>query len=335
MSETSIPTLAPANPWSNWRVLVTGATGLVGGWLVKDLLARNATVVALVLDPDPQTELYRSGDWQRIHIARGSLEDYDSLVRVINGYEIDTVMHLGAQTIVGTANRAPLGTFEANIRGSYNLLEACRVLSKLVKRVVVASSDKAYGDHATLPYREDAPLRGRHPYDVSKSCTDLIAQTYAHTYQLPVSIARCGNIFGGGDLNWSRIVPGTIRSLLSNQRPIIRSDGQFVRDYVYVRDVARAYMKLAEHVEQPGVTGQAYNFGWDAPVTVIQLVTAITQLMGRDDLAPVILNQASGEIRSQYLASDKARAQLNWKPEFDLRTGLRETIAWYQAFLKN
>ena len=221
--------------WTGRRVFVTGATGIVGSWLVKRLLELGAYVVALVRDWDPQTELVRSGDILRTNVVNGRLEDYDTLERAINEHEIDTVFHLGAQPIVTTALRNPLPTFEANIRGSYNLLEACRVHRSLVKRVVVASSDKAYGDAPSLPYTEDMPANGRHPYDVSKSCTDLLALSYAHTYDLPVTVARCGNIYGGGDLNWSRIVPGTIRSLWHGERPIIRSNGLFTRDYIYVR----------------------------------------------------------------------------------------------------
>ena len=218
--------------WQNRRVFVTGATGIVGSWLVKDLLAAGAYVVALVRDADPQSEFFRSGDFQSVAIVNGALEDFATLERAINEHEIDTVFHLGAQTIVGTAHRSPVPTFEANIRGSYFLLEACRLHQDRVRRVVIASSDKAYGDQPNLPYTEDTPLQGQHPYDVSKSCTDLIAQTYYHTYRLPVAIARCGNVYGGGDLNWSRIVPGTVRSLLQGMPPLIRSDGRYVRDYL-------------------------------------------------------------------------------------------------------
>src|SRR6476646_5070520 len=258
--------------WTSRRVFVTGATGIVGSWLVKRLLDRGAHVVVLVRDWDPQSELVRSGTIARTSVVNGCLEEYATLERAINEQEIDTVFHLGAQPIVTTALRNPLPTFEANIRGSYNLLEACRVHRSLVSRVVVASSDKAYGDAPTLPYTEDMPANGRHPYDVSKSCTDLLALTYAHTYELPVTVARCGNIYGGGDLNWSRIVPGTIRSLHHGERPVIRSDGTFKRDYVYVEDAVQAYMLLGEKLDRPGVRGGAFNFGPAKPLTVLQIV---------------------------------------------------------------
>ncbi|TAJ10886.1 MAG: NAD-dependent epimerase/dehydratase family protein [Nitrospirae bacterium] len=320
--------------WTGRRVFVTGATGVVGAWLVKELLARGASVVALVQDADPQSELYRSGDIQRISVVNGALEEFGTLERAINLHEIDTVFHLGAQTIVGVAHRSPLPTFEANIRGTYHLLEACRLHRDRVKRVVIASSDKAYGEQADLPYREEMPLNGRHPYEVSKSCADLLAQSYHHTYGLPVAIARCGNIYGGGDLNWSRIVPGTIRSLLAGERPIIRSDGRFVRDYIYVKDVVRAYLRLAEHLTGGRNAGEGFNFSMEQPLTVLDLVLRIRKLMDCEHIEPDVQNCAQGEIKSQYLSSAKAFSLLQWKPEFDLDSGLRETIGWYHGFLR-
>ncbi|HBH02534.1 MAG: sugar dehydratase [Elusimicrobia bacterium GWA2_69_24] len=319
--------------WTDRRVLVTGATGMVGSWLVKDLLAEDASVVALVLDADPQSELYRSGDIRRVTVVDGALEDFATLERALNAHEIETVFHLGAQALVGVAHRSPLGTFEANIRGTYNLLEACRRHRDVVRRVVVASSDKAYGAQARLPYVETLPLEGRHPYEVSKTCADLIAQSYAQTYGLPVAIARCGNVYGGGDLNWSRIVPGTVRSLLRGERPVIRSDGRYVRDYFYVKDAARAYRRLAEQLDDPRVRGEAFNFSTESPMTVLELVQAIQKLMDRAHLAPDVRGTAEGEIRSQYLSAAKAREVLAWEPRYDLEAGLRETIAWYRAFL--
>ncbi|OGK91853.1 MAG: sugar dehydratase [Candidatus Rokubacteria bacterium RBG_16_73_20] len=319
--------------WTDRRVLVTGATGMVGSWLVKGLLAEDASVVALVLDADPQSELYRSGDIRRVTVVDGALEDFATLERALNAHEIETVFHLGAQALVGVAHRSPLGTFEANIRGTYNLLEACRRHRDVVRRVVVASSDKAYGAQARLPYVETLPLEGRHPYEVSKTCADLIAQSYAQTYGLPVAIARCGNVYGGGDLNWSRIVPGTVRSLLRGERPVIRSDGRYVRDYFYVKDAARAYRRLAEQLDDPRVRGEAFNFSTESPMTVLELVQAIQKLMDRAHLAPDVRGTAEGEIRSQYLSAAKAREVLAWEPRYDLEAGLRETIAWYRAFL--
>jgi len=241
-------------------------------------------------------------------------------------------MHLAAQAIVGIANRNPLSTFESNIQGTWNLLEACR-RSRAVKSIVVASSDKAYGEHEHLPYGEDAPLQGRHPYDVSKSCGDLIARTYAHTYGLPVAVTRCGNFYGGGDLNWNRIVPGTIRSVVRGERPIIRSDGQNVRDYFYVEDGAAAYMLLAEQLHgRPELRGQAFNFSNERETTVIELVRRVLDAM-QSDLEPVVLNEASNEIRRQFLSAARARRTLPWTPLFTLDEGMRRTVAWYERFL--
>lgn len=318
--------------WSGRRVLVTGATGIVGSWLVRRLLEHDALVVALVYDWDPQSELIRSGAVDRTHVVNGSLEDYSTLDRAVNQQEVDTVIHLGAQTLVGPANRSPLPTFEANIRGTYNLLEACRVHRSLVSSVVVASSDKAYGASDRLPYVEGMPLEGRHPYDVSKSCGDLLAGAYAHTYDLPITVARCGNIYGGGDLNWSRIVPGTIRSLHRGEPPVIRSDGTFTRDYLYVLDVVDAYLTLALRASEEGVRGEGFNFSPGRAVTVLEITEAIQRLMGREDLDPLVLDQARGEIRDQYLDSTKAEERLGWAPRYSLEDGLRETIDWYTRF---
>ncbi len=325
--------MATARFWQGRRVFVTGATGLVGSWLIKRLLEHNAYVIALVQDANPQSELYRSGDVQRVTVVNGALEDFWTLERAINLHEIDTVFHLGAQTIVSVAHRFPLPTFETNIRGTYHLLEACRLHQDLVKRVVVASSDKAYGETSNLPYTEDIPLNGRHPYDVSKSCADLIAQAYHHTYGLPVAIARCSNVYGGGDLNWSRIVPSTIRAFLYQERPVLRSDGTYMRDYIYVKDVVLAYMVLAERLDDARVQGEGFNFSPEMPVTVLELVQTIQRLMGCDHIQPCIVDRAEGEIRSQYLSAAKARAILGWRPHFSLELGLTETINWYRTFL--
>ncbi len=319
--------------WTGRRVLVTGATGIVGSWMVRRLLEEGAVVVALVHDWDPQSELMRSGAVHRSHVVNGALEDYGTLERAVNHHEVDAVIHLGAQALVGPANRSPLATFEANIRGTYNLLEVCRVHRDLVRSVVVASSDKAYGEAPELPYREEMPLAGRHPYDVSKSCADLLALTYSHTYDLPVTVARCGNIYGGGDLNWSRIVPGTIRSLWSGRRPVIRSDGTFTRDYIYVEDVVDAYLRLALKAPEEGVRGEAFNFSPGEPMTVLEVTRRIGELMDRQALEPVILNQARAEIRDQYLDSGKAAERLGWSPRYSIEEGLERTIVWYTALL--
>ena len=318
--------------WKDRSVLVTGATGMVGSWLVKDLLAREARVVTLVLDADPQSELLRSGDLARTTVVNGALEDFRALERALHVHEVEVVFHLGAQTLVGAARRAPLGTFEANIRGTYQLLEACR-LSSLVRAVVLASSDKAYGEVGRLPYTEAMPVAGRHPYDVSKSCADLLGQAYHHTYDLPVAIARCGNIYGGGDLNWSRIVPGTIRGLLRRQRPVLRSDGSYVRDYLYVKDATAAYLQLAERMDDAGVRGEAFNFGTEAPLTVLEVVVALQKRMDCTDIVPDIQATTRGEIRQQWLSAAKARQVLQWRPAFELERGLAETIEWYRGFL--
>jgi CDP-glucose 4,6-dehydratase len=323
------------NEWPNRRVLVTGASGFVGSWLVKALIGRGAYVVVLIRDLDHHSELVRSGASRCVAVVNGCLEDYGAVERGINEFEVDTVFHLGAQAIVGAALRNPLPTFEANIRGTYYLLEACRVHSGLIQRVVIASSDKAYGDTDDLPYTEKHPLVGRHPYDVSKSCTDLLAASYYHTYRLPVAIARCGNIYGGGDLNWSRIVPGTIRSFLRGERPILRSDGTFIRDYFYVEDAVGAYLMLAEQLSQPAVLGQAFNFSNESNFTVRQIVETLQSLMGAENLAPVILGQAQGEIVSQTLSAQRARTVLGWSAKYGMEEGLKKTIAWYRAFLES
>jgi CDP-glucose 4,6-dehydratase len=319
--------------WSGRTVLVTGATGLVGSWLVPKLLSRGAKIVALVRDTDPQSELVRSGTIARCSVVAGRLESFADLERAVVESEVDTVFHLGAQTIVGTAYRSPLATFEANVRGTYNLLEACRRQSGLVRRIVVASSDKAYGEGRVLPYTEEMPANGRHPYDVSKSCADLLAQTYAVTYGLPVGVARCGNIYGGGDLNWSRLIPGTIRSALEGRNPVIRSDGRFTRDYVYVNDAVDAYLALADGLDRNEVRGGVFNFGPGAPATVLEVTRAALAATGRTDLVPEIRNEAVAEIREQTLDSTKAQRVLGWAPAWALREGLLETVAWYRRYL--
>jgi len=287
-----------------------------------------------VRDWVPQSEFVRNKLIDRVKVVRGDVRDQSLLERTLGEYEIDTVIHLAAQTIVGIANRNPASTFETNIAGTWALLEACR-RSPTVKQIVIASSDKAYGDHEVLPYTEDAPLRGVNPYDVSKSCADLIAQSYAATYAQTIGITRCGNFYGGGDLNWNRIVPGTIRSVLRGQRPVIRSDGQYVRDYFYVEDGAAINMLLAEALaKNPELSGQAFNFSNEIQITVLQLVERLLTLMD-SKLQPDVRNEASNEIRHQYLSASKARTLLNWKPQFDLEEGLQRTIKWYKAFFGN
>jgi CDP-glucose 4,6-dehydratase len=314
--------------WLDRPTLVTGATGLVGGWVTRSLLKKRADVVCLIRDWVPESELVQSGLIAQTKTVRGDVCDRDLLERVLGEYEIDTVIHLAAQTLVPVANRNPVGTFETNIGGTWSLLEACRRSPK-VKQIILASSDKAYGEAEKLPYDETNPLCGRHPYDVSKSCADLIAQAYATTYGLPIAITRCGNFYGPGDMNWNRIVPGTIRSVLRNERPVIRSDGQHIRDYFYVEDGAAAYLMLAEKLAaNPDLRGEAFNFSNEIQVTVLDLVKMVLNLMG-SHLKPDVRNEASNEIRHQSLSAQKARDRLGWQPLFTLDEGLQKTIPWY------
>jgi CDP-glucose 4,6-dehydratase len=317
--------------WSDRPVLVTGASGLIGSWVVHALLESGASVIILVRDWVPRSELTLSGLMENVTLVRGSLQDQALLERALGEYEVDTVIHLGAQTIVGVANRNPVSTFESNIRGTWCLLEACR-RSPAVKQIVVASSDKAYGQQEHLPYTEDMPLTGQHPYDVSKSCADLLAQSYARTYDLPVVISRCGNFYGGGDLNWNRIVPGTIRSVLRGTAPVIRSNGKLIRDYLYVDDGVDAYLLLAQMLAtHPSLRGEAFNFSTETPLTVLAVVEHILTHM-KSSLVPVIRNTAPHEIEQQYLSAAKARSTLGWKPRFQMGDGLPHTIQWYRDY---
>ncbi|MDT4952907.1 MAG: CDP-glucose 4,6-dehydratase [Acidobacteriota bacterium] len=321
-----------ASFWQDRPTFVTGATGLLGSWLVRRLLEEGADVICLVRDWVPQSELVRAHLIDRVKVVRGDVRDQALLERTLGEYEADTVFHLAAQTIVGIANRNPVSTFETNVQGTWSLLEACR-RSPAVKQIIVASSDKAYGDHEHLPYDEEAPLQGRHPYDASKSCADLVAQAYAASFQLPVAVTRCGNFYGGGDLNWNRIVPGTIRSILRGQPPVIRSDGSYIRDYFYVEDGAAANMLLAQRMAaRPDLHGQAFNFSNELQVTVLELVRRILASM-ESDLEPEVQNVASNEIIHQYLSAAKARRELEWSPLFTLEEGLKRTIEWYKEFL--
>lgn len=303
--------------WKNKNVFVTGCTGFLGSWLTKELLAKGANVVGLVRDEVPAI-------WpNKISVVRGRVEDYKVVERALNEFEINTCFHLAAQAIVTVANRSPLSTFESNIKGTWNILEACR---NLEVNLVVASSDKAYGTHKNLPYTEDFPLKGLHPYDCSKTCSDMLAKTYHNTYDLPVAIARCGNIYGGGDLNFDRIIPATVRSLIFDESPVIRSDGTFVRDYIYVMDAVNGYLKLAENLNK--VKGEAFNFGTEQPISVLDLVKMIIKISNKK-LEPKIMGTAKAEIKEQYLSSKKAKELLNWKQEYSLVDGLEETYKWY------
>jgi len=319
--------------WRDRSVLVTGASGLLGSWLVEELLEQKALVTCLVRDQVPASRLVTGGLLPRVQVVWGDLAELSTVVRAVNEYEVNTVFHLGAQTIVGTAARSALSTFESNVRGTWNLMEACRTCSQLVERVVVASSDKAYGAHDHLPYTEDTPLQGRFPYDVSKSCADLISLSYFETYGVPVAVTRCGNLYGGGDLNFNRLIPGTIRSALRGESPIIRSDGLFIRDYFYVKDAVSAYLRLAERTTSESLAGEAFNFGNETPFSVVEVVDAILRIMGRESLESTILNQATAEIREQYLDCSKAKRVLEWEAAYSLESGLEETVAWYERWL--
>jgi len=315
------------------NIFITGATGIVGYWLTSYLHDIGAEVTIYMRDFVPKSNLVKSSIFSKINVVSGQLEDYLNIKRALNEYETEIVFHLGAQTIVNTANRSPLGTFNSNIRGTWNVLEACRN-SELVKNIVFASSDKAYGSSDKLPYTEDMPLVGEHPYDASKSCSDLIAQSYSKTYDMPIGIARCGNIYGGNDLNFNRIVPETIKALLHDKKPIIRSDGTFKRDYIYVKDVVNSYVSIAENMHRKEIRGQSFNFGNDKPLKVIDIVNLLLKLTKKEKLKPKILNIAKGEIKNQYLNSNKAHKLLKWKPNYTLERGLKETIEWYKNFFK-
>lgn len=320
--------------WKGANVLITGITGFVGTWLAKDLVERGANVIAFVRDEIPNMPLRVMGIYDRLGaIANGDIINYESVKRVFNEYEIDTCFHLAAQTIVTVANQSPTLTFDINIKGTWNVLEAART-SAMLKRLVIASTDKVYGEPIKLPIAEDHPLLAAYPYDASKACVEFLARTYFKTYGLPLAITRCCNIYGGGDLNFSRIIPGTIRSILLNETPIIRSDGTPVRDFIYVKDAANAYIILAENIGKPSVNGEAFNFGSNAPINMLDLVKKIIQASGRAHLKPDVQGskKPDAEIDRQYLSSEKAKRVLGWQPQFNLESGLKETIKWYEDY---
>lgn len=318
--------------WQGRRVFVTGCTGFVGSWLTAALLEHQAEVIGLVRTREPDSQLVRTGLINRIIEVNGDLTDRDLLTSALRDHEIDTVFHLAGQTIVGVANREPVDTFETNVRGTWLLLDAVRK-SPSIRGVVVASSEKAYGEQTNLPYREHYPLQGRHPYEVSKSCADLIAQSFAHTFGLAIAVSRCSNLYGGGDLNWNRLIPGTIRSVISGQRPTIRSDGSFRRDYLYVGDAIEGYLMLAERLTEPGVRGEPFNLGSGCPVSALEVVQTIVAAAGRSDLEPIILNEVRNEIQDEYLSPEKVRRATGWQPQHTLESGLREALDWYRSYL--
>jgi CDP-glucose 4,6-dehydratase len=322
---------SPATFWQNRRVFVTGATGLLGSWLIPELVRRGSEVIILVRDAVPRSLLVRDGWMDRVTSVHGSFTDEGLVRRVLAEYSVSTVFHLGAQTLVGVAKSDPVGTLEANVRGTWTLLEAARQAG--VGQFLLASSDKAYGESTKLPYREDYALEGRYPYEVSKSCADLIATMYARTYAVPVGIVRCGNLFGGGDLNFSRLIPGVIQATLRNESFLIRSDGKHIRDFLYVEDAADAYLCLAEKLAgDRKLVGQSFNFGLGLRLTMLDLVGKILNMMGRSELHPVVQNIASAEIREQYLDAEKAKRVLGWSPRCGMDEGLKRTIDWYRTF---
>lgn len=319
--------------WRDRAVAVTGAAGFLGSHVTRILTAAGADVVALVRDDDPPTPVVDDWDRTRVHVVRGDVCHQATVERFLGEYQVRTVLHLAAQTQVEIANRNPGSTFESNVRGTWTVLEACR-RSPLVEQIVVASSDKAYGAQPVLPYTEDMPLLAVHPYDVSKACADLIATSYHRQYGSPVAVSRCGNFYGPGDTNWNRLVPGTIRSLLRGDRPVVRSDGTPTRDYLHVEDGAGAYVRLAEALAaDPGLAGQAFNFSNETPISVLDLVGTLRAAAGRDDLEPDVRGTATGEIDHQWLSSEKARTVLGWKPRYAVAEGMTATVAWYREFL--
>ncbi|MBI2209007.1 MAG: GDP-mannose 4,6-dehydratase [Deltaproteobacteria bacterium] len=322
---------APKSYWEGRNVLVTGANGFLGSWVSKRLVEEGANVICFIRDTLPRSFLNLSGTTDKVVVAFGTLEDYFSVERVFNEFEVDFCFHLAAQAIVGTAERFPLSTYDSNIRGTWNVLEGARRNSR-VRGLVLASSDKVYGSKEKLPYTEEDSLGGLNPYDVSKVCADLLAQSYFHTYRVPVAIARSGNFYGPGDLNFSRVVPETIRYLIRDESPVIRSDGSYLRDYFYVEDAAEAFLTLGASLSKETVKGQAFNFGTGVPTPVLDVVNQLIALSGKKQIKPVILNQAAHEIKAQYLSCRKAQELLGWRHATDLKKGLAKSYSWYEDF---
>lgn len=320
--------------WESRRVLVTGGAGFLGSWLTHELLCKGAHVSVLDIEPTMQSlGVVEDVVLKKAHYVSGSVCDVAVVREMLQSMNIDTVIHLAADPLVGDTLAAPAETLDTNIRGTWTVLDACREGGDVVKRIVVASTDKAYGTHTTLPYTEECELRGDgHPYDCSKGCVDRIARMFAHVYGMPIIVTRCANIFGGGDLHFSRIVPGTIQAILDNEAVRLRSDGMYLRDYIFVKDAVGAYLDCVVGLDN-GLRGEAFNFGNNAPLKVIELVKIIARLMGKDDLVPVIENTAQHEIRDQYLDSSKAREKLGWKPQYTVEQALLETIGWYTKYL--
>lgn len=316
------------NPfWEHRNVFVTGCTGFVGKHLVKELLLKGAKVTGLVRNNHFSS--FPEKTYKQINVVNGSLDDLHVIKQSFEDFKIDTVFHLAAQSDVGSAAQNPVAALETNIRGTWNVLEACRQTS--VNRIIVTSSEKAYGDQSPTPFVETFALQGRYPYDVSKSCADLITNMYFHTYQLPVCIIRCGNLYGGGDLNFNRIIPQTIKSVLQNKAPEIRSDATLVRDFFYIEDAVEAHLLAAEKLESRQLAGEAFNFGYEYPQTLLEVVERILNMMN-SDLQPIIQNQVSYENKHQFLSAQKAKELLDWTPVYDFDSGLESTIDWYRKY---
>jgi CDP-glucose 4,6-dehydratase len=321
--------------WQHKRVLMTGANGFVGSWLCQRLVGEGAQVVALIRDQIPGSNFHRLGLESQVNEVWGTLTDFELVCRTVTEYQVEYCFHLAAQAIVRVANQSPLSTFESNIRGTWNLLEALR-LSKTIQGAVVASSDKAYGPYRDLPYREEYPLNPVYPYDTSKACADLLARSYFHTFGLPVTVTRFANIYGGGDLNFSRIIPDAIRAVLMGQDPVIRSDGTPERDFVFVDDAVDLYLEVAQRLPSEKVAGEVFNGGNNRPVRIIRLVEKIIELSGQKGLKPDIRGKDVGhaEIDRQWLDATRAREVLGWKPKVSLKEGLSRTIDWYREYFE-
>jgi CDP-glucose 4,6-dehydratase len=334
MGKTTDPLEKMAMNWEGKNVLVTGANGFIGSWITNALISKKANVITIMRDVRKYGNLDLFSISKKVSMVHGDITRYKDIERAFNEYDVDTCFHLAAQSLVGIANRSPLSTFNSNIKGTWNVLEACRT-SETIERVIVASSDKAYGTHKKLPYTEDFALLGEYPYPASKVCTDVIARCYFFTYGLPVAVTRCSNIYGGGDMNFSRLIPDAIRHVIKGKKFVLRSRGTSERDYMYVKDGVSAYLTLAENVNRADVKGGAFNFGTGTPISATSLFSKICSIAGKTHLKPIISGKARNEIDRQYVDSSKAKKLLGWTAAYTIDTGLAETVRWYKDFLMN